>query len=76
MGNDLKECSAPHCVLISHVKERQVYPHINEKLDAILAQADLRKHLLTRISDDRGTPTFELFSLHPEGDEITRNEGR
>jgi hypothetical protein len=67
VADDLAPCEAPTCVLVSHVEDRQVYPHVNEKLDAVLERSGLQRRLLSRISDSHGTPTFEVFSVSVSG---------
>jgi hypothetical protein len=66
ISDDLVGCEAPDCLLVSHVMERQVYPHINDKLDVVLERNGLQKHLLRRISDSHGMPTFEVFGLRQD----------
>ena len=52
-------------VFLGHIKSLEIYPEVDEKLDAIAAKNGMVKQVIKTYPDDNGRPTFELFQYHP-----------
>jgi hypothetical protein len=61
----LSKMGKPGYVFLSHVKELEVFPGIDEKIDAIAAKHGFSKQVIKTYPDDNGRPTFELFQYRP-----------
>jgi hypothetical protein len=56
-------------VFLGHVKEREMFPGVDEHLDAIAASHGLSKRLIQTFPDENGRPIFELFQYGGAGNQ-------
>jgi hypothetical protein len=52
-------------VFLGHVQKFEIYPEVDEKLDAIAAKKGMVKQVIKTYPDGNGRPMFELFQYHP-----------
>ena len=53
--------SDPDSVFVGHVREREVFQGVDERLDRFAESAGYRKQMVTVVPDSHGRPIFELF---------------
>ncbi|HEY3835206.1 MAG TPA: glycosyltransferase family 39 protein [Bryobacteraceae bacterium] len=63
----LGKMGKPAYVFLSHVKELEIFPGIDEKIDGIAAKHGFSKQVIKTYADDNGRPTFELFQYKAAG---------
>jgi hypothetical protein len=51
-------------LFLGHLKELEIYPGVDEKLDKIAATHGMSKQVLKTFPDGNGRPVFELFQYH------------
>ena len=53
----------PSALLVSHVREREVFPNIGKHLEAYASDAGLKMQKVNQVADSNGRPIFEIFRL-------------
>lgn len=61
----LSKMDKPGYVFLGHVRELEIYPDVDEKIDAIAAKNGMTKQVIRTYPDGNGRPVFELFQYHP-----------
>jgi hypothetical protein len=61
----LSKMDKPDIVFLGHIRGLEVYPGVDDKIDAIASKNGMTKQVIKTYPDGNGRPIFELFQYHP-----------